>query len=79
MGDRVVLVMREGEGTYDVLELWPRARTGVRTLVRFVSFRSARERVLTRNIEYTPATHIPSLSIHTEHIVGGDGRFEGRT
>lgn len=35
--------------------------------------------VLTRNIEYTPATHIPSLPTQTEHSVGEDRGFGGRT
>ena len=42
----------------------------------FVPFR-ARRRGLTRNIEYTPATHIPSLPTHAECAVGEDEVFEG--
>ena len=42
--------------------------------------RSARgRRGLTRNIEYTPATHIPSLPTHAECAVGEDEVFGRRT
>lgn len=71
--------MRSGRvGTYNVLELLPKASVGRRASeLLSVWSRSVRceRRVLTRNIEYTPATHIPSLWTQIEHITGERGMF----
>ena len=48
--------------THGVLGLWPRAEDWERALeLLTIWFRSVTADTLTRNIEYTPATHTPSL------------------
>jgi len=69
----------EGVRTYGVPGLWPRAeglQMDIRTFSLLFSVR-ARHRGLTRNIEYTPATHIPSLPTQPECAVGGGGVLGG--
>ena len=52
--------------THSVLGLWPKAR--IRESMSDPSFGFVE--MLTRNIEYTPATHIPSLPAQGERQIG---------